>query len=65
MSDKQYIGDGVYVEHDGYQMWLTTERENGTDRIAMEGNVFYGLVTYAANVMGWRVNSEKDEPDAD
>jgi len=25
MQDMDYLGDGVYVGHDGYQLWLTTE----------------------------------------
>ena len=23
-QDMDYMGDGVYVGHDGYQLWLTT-----------------------------------------
>ena len=44
---KQYIGDGVYVEFDGYALVLTTE--NGvetTNRIVLETEVYSSLVEY-------------------
>ena len=25
MSDKKYLGDGLYFHYDGYQVWLTSE----------------------------------------
>ena len=33
---KEYIGDGVYAEHDGFGVWLTTQRESGEHRIYLE-----------------------------
>lgn len=47
MSNKQYIGDGVYVDFDGWALVLTTE--NGvetTNRIVLETEVYTGLVEY-------------------
>lgn len=47
--DKQYLGDGVYVGHDGYQIWLTVE--NGievTDAIALEPLVLDRLLAYVS-----------------
>lgn len=46
MNDKEYLGDGVYVEHDGYQLWLTTEGSDGANRIALEPGVYSALVAY-------------------
>ncbi len=47
MWPKEYIGDGVYVEHDGYALVLTTE--NGisvTNRIVLEAEVYEALTGY-------------------
>lgn len=46
-EEKTYLGDGVYVSFDGYQLWLTTE--DGipqTNRIALEPEVYEALVKY-------------------
>jgi hypothetical protein len=48
--NKEYIGDGVYVEFDGFAFVLTTERhENGvsrTETIVLEPDVFDALTRY-------------------
>lgn len=47
MSKKEYIGDGVYVDFDGWALVLTTE--NGietTNRIVLETDVYTSLVNY-------------------
>lgn len=44
---KEYLGDGAYVDFDGFALWLTAE--NGidvTDRICLEPEVYYALVKY-------------------
>jgi len=41
---KEYLGDGVYADYDGYALVLTTE--NGieqTNRIVMEPDIFEAL----------------------
>lgn len=46
---KRYLGDGVYVEHDGYHLWLTTS--NGicdTNKIALDDEVLQALLEYVA-----------------
>lgn len=51
MENKQYLGDGVYVGHDGYQIWLETS--NGistTNRIALEPQVWAKLVGYVESL---------------
>ncbi len=50
-GDKTYLGDGAYVEYDGYALVLTTE--NGievTNRIVLEPNVYHSLVEYVARL---------------
>ena len=46
----RYIGDGVYVSFDGYHIWLTTLREDGMQRIALEPPVLAELEEYVAEV---------------
>lgn len=44
---KQYLGDGVYVEFNGYALVLTTS--NGivdTNKIVLEGEVVAALLKY-------------------
>jgi hypothetical protein len=48
MSDKTYLGDGVYAAFDGYSLVLTTE--NGirtTNEIMIEPEVYAALVRFA------------------
>lgn len=61
-TTKEYIGDGTYVEFDGYGLWLTTE--NGistTNRIYLEPSVWTNLVQYMKNLEAKRGEVE-DEP---
>ncbi len=44
--NKTYLGDGLYTYFDGWQIWLTTEREDGEHRIALEPEVFNKLIEY-------------------
>lgn len=53
-SNAQYIGDGVYASHDGYQIWLAANDHNNKV-IAIEPAVFVALVRYAEQVMGWKL----------
>lgn len=41
--DKEYLGDGVYISHDGYQVWLSTQ--DGM-RIALEPGLPEAVVSY-------------------
>lgn len=40
IGERTYLGDAVYVEHDGYQVWLvTTDGIRDTNSIALEPSV--------------------------
>ena len=48
---KVYLGDGVYVAHDGYILWLTAENGiRATDTIALEPEVYNALLAYVARL---------------
>jgi len=45
MRDPEYLGDGVYVGHDGYQLWLSVnDHEHPT--IALDAYVMVALIAY-------------------
>jgi hypothetical protein len=45
---KSYLGDAVYVDSDGYGLWLTTEDGGDTpsNRIYLEPEVYAALARY-------------------
>ena len=54
--NKVYLGDGVYADHDGFGMVLTTEDGiRVTNRIVLEPQVFGALMEWA-NQLGKQVN---------
>lgn len=48
--DMKYLGDGVYVGHDGYQLWLTTGNHYNPELVYLEPSVLLALVDYAKRV---------------
>ncbi len=49
---KDYLGDAVYVDFDGYGLTLTTEDGiNVLDRIYLEPDVFTALVRYQKDMV--------------
>lgn len=50
MPKQEYLGDGVYAEFDGYQVWLRTPREMGWHEIAIEPAVYNRLREFARSV---------------
>lgn len=56
---KAYLGDGAYVDFDGYALILTAENGiEATDRIVLEPEVYHALVEYVA-----RLKAEDSEGD--
>jgi hypothetical protein len=53
--DLDYIGDGVYVGHDGYQIWLTLHSHENTEMIALDPSVLNNLIRYAKNRVGFEI----------
>jgi len=48
---KEYIGDSVYVDFDGFSFVLTTENGRGpSNTIVLEPNVYEALVQYVGRV---------------
>ena len=41
-----YLGDGLYVSFDGYQLILRAPRESGDHFVALEPSVYSALLTY-------------------
>jgi hypothetical protein len=52
MSKRAYLGDGVYAEFDGYHIWLSTQREEGEHRIALEPDVMAALNEFRDSLRG-------------
>lgn len=45
-NNKQYVGDGVYVSSDGYQLILETVRYGNTETIYLDGNMIASSLEY-------------------
>lgn len=51
VTDKDYIGDSVYVGHDGYHIWLWLDNGFGPKSpIALEPHLFDALMHYKERV---------------
>ena len=60
MLNKQYLGDSVYAEHDGFSIILTTENDDGppSHTIYLEPEVYKALVMYHDKM--WRGPKDGD-----
>lgn len=47
---KTYLGDGLYVQFDGYHFMLSTPREDGEHYVALDPYVFDALLAYREEV---------------
>jgi hypothetical protein len=62
MPEKRYIGDGVYVQHNGMHLVLTTEDGiSATNTIYLEGSVWEQLKRFVAELR----DGEEEEDDTD
>lgn len=51
MNQKRYLGDGAYVDFDGYSLVLTAENGiSATDTIVLEPKVYEALTRYVAEL---------------
>jgi Protein of unknown function (DUF1778) len=64
MAEETYLGDGVYVSHDGYQFIVRTERETGRHWIALEDEVMAALFGYASRFYAVRAETVLSEADS-
>ena len=49
---QDYIGDGVYVEYDGFGIWLKANHHlHPTDKIYLEPEVYEALLRFADRTM--------------
>ena len=67
LPNPRYIGDGLYVRHDGQQFWI--ESSNGitvSQRVAMDGNTLSQLNDYAEYMTEFYNNNQHQvEPGCD
>jgi hypothetical protein len=49
-SEKFYLGDGLFARFDGFNIILSTERENGEHYVGLEPEVFDRLIRYREDV---------------
>lgn len=45
-----YLGDGVYVSHDGYQLWIHVGAHDNPPVVALEPQVLIALNEYARSI---------------
>lgn len=65
--DEKYLGDGVYVSFDGYQLRLRASREDRDDEIYLEPAVYEALTDFVRNLradLEKSVQAAKDAPHA-
>lgn len=51
-QDMDYLGDGVYVGHDGYQLFLTTGTHENIELLAIDPDVLKRLNNYFNRIFG-------------
>ena len=48
--DHEYLGDGVYAAHDGYQIWLRIGAHTNAPVVALDEQVLTALHDYAIRI---------------
>jgi hypothetical protein len=49
MDKETYLGDGLYVSHDGWQICLRAPREEGDHVVYMDQSTWMALVDFMKN----------------
>lgn len=49
-TKKHYLGDGLFVQFDGFHFILSTDREDGKHWVGLEPSVFHELIKYRKEV---------------
>lgn len=52
---REYLGDGVYVDHDDIQFWLSTDRGRITHEIALGHEEIRNLIDYVRRKTGAKI----------
>lgn len=52
MNSKTYLGDGLYAHDEGFQVVLSTERENGVHYVALEPEVLESFMRFIERAHG-------------
>ena len=58
---KEYLGDGLYAQYDGYQVYLTAPREFGEHMVALEPSVLDSFMGYLERNLSLKITLEKVE----
>jgi len=58
-KEESYLGDGLYVSFDGWQIILRAPRHHGDHYVALEPATFRNLLEYIANRVDLKKHMEK------
>ena len=64
-SDKEYLGDSVYVQTEGYMLVLTTENglpDDPANTIYLEPEVYLALTRYVAKWIADETKAQGEQP---
>lgn len=60
MREKEYLGDGLYVNHDGLMYTLSTDRgRRDADFVCLEPHVLNAFLAYVERVEGVKITIQK------
>lgn len=66
MKHKYYLGDGLYLDYDGYMLTLTAPRRDGNHYVCLEPDVFSSLLGYVEQIYNVKITVEKlKKPEGD
>lgn len=59
MDDKTYLGDGLYVEFDGFMFILSAPREGGEHSVALEPSILDAFLKFIEKTNNVTIKVEK------